>query len=175
MKENWEIHWKDYYKILQVHQLAEPESIKIMYKKLLDRYHPDHNPGKERWATEKSQEIIEAYEILGNPAKRTVYDTKYNQKDFIPIPPKPEVKANANGTYDDTSQSRWQNVTQLIYCPSPQCKRKTNMLIAFVNERPAYGTCPICHKFRNLKAYFESQPKHTNPHPKTRPYPDWDE
>ena len=105
MKENWENHWKDYYQILQVHTSAEPEFITIMYKKLQDRYHPDHNPGKERWATEKSKEINEAYEILGNTEKRTRYNQVYFQRigksgpDVTPPPrtpppsakPKPEV------------------------------------------------------------------------------------
>jgi curved DNA-binding protein CbpA len=171
MKENWEIHWKDYYKILQVHQLAEQEVIEVAFRKLAGMYHPDHNKSPD--AEQKMRDLIEAHEILGNPAKKTVYDTKYNQKDFIPIPPKSEVKANQNVTNDDTTQSRWQNVTQLIWCG--KCKQKTNMLIAFVDKRPAYGTCPICHTFWDKRPYFDSQPKHTNPHPKTRPYPDWDE
>jgi curved DNA-binding protein CbpA len=105
MKENWENRWKDYYQILQVHTSAEPEFITIMYKKLLDKYHPDHNPGKELWATEKSKEINEAYEILGDPEKRKRYNLVYFQRmgksgpDIPPPPhsppppakPKPEV------------------------------------------------------------------------------------
>jgi len=47
MEENLEINWKDYYRILQVHSSAEPEVIAGAYNKLLHKYHPDHNPGKE--------------------------------------------------------------------------------------------------------------------------------
>ena len=74
MKENWEINWKDYYQILQVHPSAEPEIITAAYKKLLDKYHPDHNPGNEQWATEKSKEINNAYDVLEDPLKRREYD-----------------------------------------------------------------------------------------------------
>ena len=60
MKENWEDHWKDYYQILQVHLCAEQEIITAAYRKLADKYHPDHNPGKEAWANEKFKGINEA-------------------------------------------------------------------------------------------------------------------
>ncbi|MFC1972373.1 DnaJ domain-containing protein, partial [Chloroflexota bacterium] len=43
MRENWEIHWKDYYQILQVQPSAEPEVIKGAYDRLSRKYHPDVN------------------------------------------------------------------------------------------------------------------------------------
>lgn len=108
MSENWQNkdHWKDYYQILQVHPSAEPEVIKVAHDKLLQKYHPDHNPGKERWATEKSKEINEAFEILGNAEKKARYDSDYSQRlkstnnvstppitpsQPLPVKPQPEV------------------------------------------------------------------------------------
>ena len=79
MKENWEINWKDYYQILQVHPSAEPEIIKINYH-TLRKYHPDFNPGKEKWANEKFKEINEAYAILSDTEKRKRYDSAYSQR-----------------------------------------------------------------------------------------------
>jgi hypothetical protein len=140
MKENWEIHWKDYYKILQVHPLAEQAVIEVAFRKLASIYHPDHN--KRLDADQQMKDLIEAHDILGNPLKRTVYDAKYNQKDILIHPtPKPEVKVNPNTTHGAT-QSRWDNITQSIWCEN--CQRKTDMRIAFVDKKPKYGLCPIC-------------------------------
>src|SRR3972149_10827472 len=65
---------KDYYKILGVLRNASDEEIKKAYRKLAMQYHPDRNPGKEKWANEKFKEINEAYGVLGDPQKRRQYD-----------------------------------------------------------------------------------------------------
>ena len=65
---------KDYYKILGVPQNSSDDDIKKAYRKLAMQYHPDKNPGKEKWANEKFKEINEAYGVLGNPEKRKQYD-----------------------------------------------------------------------------------------------------
>ena len=65
---------KDYYKILGVPQTASDDDIKKAYRKLAMQYHPDKNPGKEKWANEKFKEINEAYGVLGNVDKRKQYD-----------------------------------------------------------------------------------------------------
>ncbi len=65
---------KDYYQILGISRGASDEEIKKAYRKLALQYHPDRNPGKEKWATEKFKEINEAFCVLGNPARRRQYD-----------------------------------------------------------------------------------------------------
>ena len=55
MPENWEIHWEDYYEILQIHHSAEPEIIKAAYGKLAQKYHPDIN--KDPAAGERMKKI----------------------------------------------------------------------------------------------------------------------
>jgi DnaJ-class molecular chaperone len=65
---------KDYYGILGIPKNASDEDIKKAYRKLAMRYHPDRNPGNEKWANEKFKEINEAYGVLGDPQKRTQYD-----------------------------------------------------------------------------------------------------
>jgi curved DNA-binding protein len=65
---------KDYYAILGISRNASDTEIKKAYRKLAMQYHPDRNPGKEKWANEKFKEINEAYGVLGNPQKRKQYD-----------------------------------------------------------------------------------------------------
>jgi curved DNA-binding protein len=65
---------KDYYSILGVPQTATDDEIKKAYRKLAMQFHPDKNPGKEKWANEKIKEINEAYGVLGNVDKRKQYD-----------------------------------------------------------------------------------------------------
>ena len=65
---------KDYYGILGVLRNASDAEIKKAYRKLAMQYHPDRNPGKEKWANEKFKEINEAYGVLGDPQKRKQYD-----------------------------------------------------------------------------------------------------
>ncbi len=65
---------KDYYQTLGVTRNASDEEIKKAYRRLAMQYHPDRNPGREKWANEKFKEINEAYAVLGNPEKRRQYD-----------------------------------------------------------------------------------------------------
>ena len=65
---------KDYYNILGVPRTASDDDIKKAYRKLAMQFHPDKNPGKEKWANEKFKEINEAYGVLGNVDKRKQYD-----------------------------------------------------------------------------------------------------
>ncbi len=65
---------RDYYEILGVDRSASDEEIKKSYRRLAMQYHPDRNPGREKWANEKFKEINEAYAVLGDPQKRRQYD-----------------------------------------------------------------------------------------------------
>ena len=74
MGGQYKVKRKDYYQILGVSKNATQEEIKKAYRDLAMKYHPDRNPGKEKEANEKFKEINEAYEVLGDPEKRSQYD-----------------------------------------------------------------------------------------------------
>jgi molecular chaperone DnaJ len=63
---------RDYYDVLGVQRGASGDDIKKAYRKLAMQYHPDRN--KEAGATAKFKEINEAYEILSDEEKRSLYD-----------------------------------------------------------------------------------------------------
>lgn len=64
---------QDYYEILNVSKNADQETIKKAYRQMAMKYHPDKNPG-DKIAEDKFKEAATAYEILGNPEKRSQYD-----------------------------------------------------------------------------------------------------
>lgn len=69
---------RDYYEVLGVSKDASKEEIKKAYRKLSKQYHPDIN--KEADASEKFQEVKEAYEVLSDEQKRAQYD-QYGHQD----------------------------------------------------------------------------------------------
>lgn len=67
--------YKDYYQVLGVERSASDEQIKAAYRKLARKHHPDLHQGEDKKAAEERfKEINEAYEVLGDPEKRSKYD-----------------------------------------------------------------------------------------------------
>lgn len=64
--------YKDYYAVMGVGRDATEKEIKLAYRRLARKYHPDLN--KEPDAEAKFKELGEAYEVLKDKEKRKVYD-----------------------------------------------------------------------------------------------------
>ena len=64
---------RDYYDVLGVPRSASDSDIKSAYRKLAMKYHPDRNPG-DKAAEEKFKEAAEAYAVLADGEKRSLYD-----------------------------------------------------------------------------------------------------
>ncbi len=67
------VQYRDYYEVLGVPRNASDADIKKAFRKLAREYHPDVAKNKKQ-AEEKFKELNEAYEVLGDPAKRKKYD-----------------------------------------------------------------------------------------------------
>jgi curved DNA-binding protein CbpA len=62
----------DPYKTLQVDPEADPEVVQAAYRRLARKFHPDVAPGHE--AAERMIAINRAWEVVGDPTRRAVYD-----------------------------------------------------------------------------------------------------
>lgn len=111
MRENWEIRWKDYYKLLQVRPSAKQEAIKAAHHRLAKKFHPDIN--RDPSANQRMKDINESYYILGDIEKRRRYDEAWLQnKQAIAAkaeprtPPKPETPKYYSPVRDSSKRQK---------------------------------------------------------------------
>lgn len=67
-----------YYDLLEVSPNASAEVIRAAYKSLMQRYHPDRNPGDAAIA-ERAALVTRAYDVLSQEDKRAAYDLSLRQ------------------------------------------------------------------------------------------------
>eukprot|EP00250_Pteridium_aquilinum_P031999 c44751_g1_i1 orf=2-394(-) len=91
----------DYYNVLKVEKTASEDDLKKSYRRLAMKWHPDKNPDNKAYAEAKFKKISEAYEVLSDSHKRSIYD-RYGEeglKDMLTDP-------SASGGYPGGSTSR---------------------------------------------------------------------
>lgn len=62
-----------YYDILQVARDAKPGDIRVAYRRMAQRYHPDKSPDN-RFAPRVMANVNKAYEVLSDPDRRQQHD-----------------------------------------------------------------------------------------------------
>ena len=68
----------DYYAILRVQKNASQDEIKMQFRLLAKKWHPDKKQSDD--AEEKMAQINMAYEVLSNPKRRKIYDQHFSKK-----------------------------------------------------------------------------------------------
>ncbi|KAK3549399.1 hypothetical protein QTP86_001230 [Hemibagrus guttatus] len=63
---------KDYYTTLEINRSASDADIKQSYRRLALKYHPQNN--NQTGASEKFNQLAEAYDVLSDPRKKATYD-----------------------------------------------------------------------------------------------------
>ena len=109
---------KNFYALLGVSSTASQEEIKLAYRKLAKRFHPDRNPG-DKQNEERFKEISEAYNVLSDEENKKKYDLKFHytsnsrsEKKYNPgqtqrEPPKFRVKKERPPTAAEKRATRW--------------------------------------------------------------------
>lgn len=64
---------RDYYEVLGASRSATAEELKAAFRKAAAAHHPDRNPDDPQ-AAERFKEINQAYQVLSDPQRRSVYD-----------------------------------------------------------------------------------------------------
>ncbi len=64
---------QDYYEVLGIDHGTDAQAIKRAYRAMAMKYHPDKNPG-DSGAAEKMKQVNEAYAVLSDEKKRSLYD-----------------------------------------------------------------------------------------------------
>lgn len=88
---------QNYYQRLSVDNNATFDDIKKSFRKQIAKYHPDIN-SNDKYATEKTQLIIEAYDCLKSDSLRREYDSKIIQSNST----RNEPQKSSDNTQTDT-------------------------------------------------------------------------
>jgi curved DNA-binding protein CbpA len=105
----------DYYKILGVVDTAEDAVIRAAYKALMQIYHPDKFNGDRAEAERRTKDIVEAYSVLSDPAKRKAYDQRRAEE-------KPEYHSDPDGSdhrgfraAEETLNAKWEMAAEYVH------------------------------------------------------------
>ena len=107
--------FRDYYRILELDtSKVSLEEIKVAYRNLAKKYHPDINVGNKR-AEERFKDINEAYRVLSNSSSKKKYDRMWNSKvgskKRLQIEEK-EYKRNKDSVFSDFFNMFFGNMTR---------------------------------------------------------------
>ena len=141
---------KGYYKILNVSPSASDDEIKIAYRNLAKRLHPDLNPGVDTTAI--FQKVNEAYSVLSDPIQRAKYSKR--------------SESNQNQSYNNNYQQEYtkskESVLEPYRCSACNCVShklrhiKYNQVVSYIfgsNTTTIWGVfCERCAAEKIRKA-----------------------
>ena len=163
---------KDYYIVLGVSRGASPVQIKQAYRRIAKQFHPDISGSS--MDAEKFIEIKEAYDTLGNSAKRRRYDTDLElQGSPLRILRVPEMVRDRRRAYRDLerlgsfvdelfdgllpgfcSQRRYRSPQKDIYLEVILSSRESREGALLPVRFPVLEPCPQCSSLGFLDNFF---------------------
>jgi len=141
---------KGYYKILNVSPSASDDEIKIAYRNLAKRLHPDLNPGVDTTAI--FQKVNEAYSVLSDPIQRAKYSKRSE----------PKQSQSTNTSYQQEYTKPKESLLEPYRCSACNCVShklrhvKYNQVVSYVfgsNTTTIWGVfCERCAAEKIRKA-----------------------
>lgn len=86
------------YAVLGVDEHADTDVLRRAYRRRACELHPDVNPDDPA-ATRRFQDLVEAYDMLSDPARRAVYDASRAAGAVAPVPAPAKAAAPARRTW----------------------------------------------------------------------------
>lgn len=96
-----------YYAMLGLHPSASALDIRRAYRELSKRYHPDTTVLPTAVATAKFQQLNEAYGILSNPERRSLYDLQIGYSRWPVMKPPADLGVSASDSPSTWSDSAY--------------------------------------------------------------------
>jgi curved DNA-binding protein CbpA len=115
----------DHYEVLEISQNASFETIERVFRYLAKRFHPDSS---ESGDIKKFSAIVEAYEVLSDPAARANFDNEYDEETVKTI----EIVEGAGSVGDDTADRH--KLLSLFYAQRRRSTKEPGMGITTVES-----------------------------------------
>lgn len=113
---------KNYYSVLGVREDATPKELKLAYRNLMRKWHPDRCRHED--ATRRTEEVSFAYSVLCDPESRFTHDLELRKAGLSSKPlyfktKLPCLECGCKGKIKVYNKDRWNKIKKLFGYPIP--------------------------------------------------------
>jgi molecular chaperone DnaJ len=137
---------KTHYQVLEIQQTATQAEIKQAYRRLAKKFHPDSR--SEAASHEQISRINTAYEVIGDPSRRRVYDQQLLGR--LGVSPEASAQNRAKRTAD--AQEVYRQQRQATQSSEVQIDAWLKLVYNPVDRLLAKIMSPLNKEIRNLAA-----------------------
>jgi len=66
----------NYYAVLQVDSEVTADELRVAFRRMVKKYHPDVNARRKHWAHAQMKRVLTAYQVLSDDVQREIYDRR---------------------------------------------------------------------------------------------------
>lgn len=137
---------KTHYQVLEIHQTATQAEIKQAYRRLAKKFHPDSQ--SEAASHEQISRLNTAYEVIGDPTRRQVYDQQL--QGMVGVSPETSAKHRAQRTAN--MQEVYRQQREATKSSEVQIDAWLKLVYNPVDRLIAKIMSPLTQEIRNLAA-----------------------